>query len=285
MLVELFGSQAVIAEGPNNQNLYKQAVGLAQAGKLSEAEEPLNILLAQANDQVAQLLMFRGKLRAQSGRFQDAADDLEQIVKTDPVDHGPWFILTPLLVQTGETANYRANCKEMLRIFNDTTDGSIAERVAKSCLLAPSALDPEDVKLAAKLADKSVALTKEGEFWPWRRMTKGLAEYRQGQFAQASETIDVVEKEMRDAENAGRGAASIDTCKADSYLISAMAHYQLKESAQAQAALDQARAIVRSKLPDLNGRDLGPSWWDVLMTYILMSEASKTVGGWAPGQQ
>lgn len=276
--------QAVIAQEPKTEDLYKQALAQAEAGKLAEAEDSLNSLLAQANDQVAQLLMFRANLRADMGRFQDAASDLEQVIKINPSEHGPWFILTPLLVQTGEFAKYRTHCKEMLRRFSDTTDGSVAERGAKSCLRVPSALEPEDSVLAEKLADKSVALTKEGDFWPWRRMTKGLAEYRRGRFASARETIDGVQKEMSDAEHAGRSAASFDMCKADTCFIPAMAHHQLKEMDQGRAALEQGRSIVRTKLPGLGDKNLGPAWWDVLMTYILMSEASTAIGVSTPGQ-
>jgi tetratricopeptide (TPR) repeat protein len=284
LLEGLSGPRAAIGQETNNGDLYQKALALAQAGKLGEAEEPLNSLLTQENDRVAQLLFFRASLRAQMGRFQDAASDLEHVIKIDPSNHAAWFTLTPLLVRAGEIPEYRTNCKEMLRRFNDTTEAPIANRIAKSCLLVPSALDPEDVITAAKLADESVALTKEGEFWPWRSMTQGLAEFRRGGFARASELMDRFQKEMRDAEQAGTLSGDWSTCKADACFISAMAHQQLKQTNQAQAALERGRTIVRTKLPDLNGKDLGSDWWDVLWTYILMSEASKTVGVSAPAQ-
>jgi tetratricopeptide (TPR) repeat protein len=284
LLEGLSGLRVAIGQETNSGDLYQKAQALAQEGKLSDAEEPLNSLLAQENDRVAQLLFFRASLRAQMGRFQDAARDFEQVIKIDPSNHSPWFNLTPLLVRAGEIPEYRTNCKEMLRRFSDTTEAPIANRIAKSCLLIPSALDPEDVITAAKLADKSVALTKEGEFWPWRSMTQGLAEYRRGGFARASELTDRFEKEMHDAEQAGTLPGDWSTCKADACFISAMAHQQLKETSQAQAALARGRVIVRAKLPDLSGKDLGSAWCDVLWTYILMSEASKTVEASVPGQ-
>ena len=130
--------EGAMAQDRKSYELYTNAMALAQAGKPAEAETPLNAMLAQANDQVAQLLMFRAGLRAQTGRFQDAADrDMEQAIKINPANHWAWFISTPLLVQTGETAKYRAQCKEMLRRFDDTTDADIAERVAKTCPAAP----------------------------------------------------------------------------------------------------------------------------------------------------
>jgi hypothetical protein len=232
-------------------------------------------LLDQANDQVAQLLMFRAGLRVQKGRSHDAACDLEQVIQTTPSNHWPWFVSTPLLVQTGETAKYRAQCTEMLRRFSDTTDPDIAERVAKTCLLLPSTLDPEDSILAANLADNSVALSKKGELAPYRRMGKGLAEYRRGRFASASETIDLLQMELSEPANAG----SYDDCRACACFISAMAHHQLKETNRARAGLNLGREIVRTKLVSADGKYLTPAWWSVLMTQILMSEAAKTGGG------
>jgi tetratricopeptide (TPR) repeat protein len=151
---------------------------------------------AQASNQMAISLFIRASSRAEAGRFQDAAADFEQGIQINPSEHMAWFFLTSLLIQNGDMDKYRMNCKEMLRLFSDTTDGSAAERIAKSCLWVPGALDPQDAALAAALADKSVALTTEGEFWPWRRMAKGLAEYRRGRFKSASETIDLLLKEM-----------------------------------------------------------------------------------------
>jgi tetratricopeptide (TPR) repeat protein len=284
LLGGLLSPQAGIAQEPTNDDLYKKAQALAQAGKLAEAEEPLNRVLAQANDHVAQLLLFRADLRAKTGRFQEAATDLEQVIQINPSNHWPWFTVAPLLVQTGETVKYRTCCKEMLSRFNGTGDAPIANRVAKSCLLMPSALDAEDTVLAENLADKSVALTTDGGFWPWRSMTKALAEFRRGKFTHASVMIDLFLEQMSEAERSGALSGGWDTCEADSYFISAMTHSQLKEMEKARAALEKGRVIVRTKLPDLRGKDLGAAWWDVLMAYILMSEASTTVGPSTPAQ-
>ena len=262
--------KSVTAQEAKKGDLYEQAQALAHEGKLAEAEEPLNSLLARENNQIAQLLTFRASLRAQSGRFQDAIGDMEQAIQIDPSNHAPWFTISSLLVQTGDTAQYRKYCKEMLHRFNDTTDAPIANRIAKSCMLMPSALDSEDVAMAAKLADKSVALTTDGGFWPWRNMTAGLAEYRRGEFARASEMIDRFQKELNEAERSNGLSGDWSTCKADACFISAMAHHKLKETDQAKAAFDQGREIVRTKLPALDSKDLGQSWWDVLMAYILI---------------
>ena len=148
------------------KDLYNQALAQAQEGKLAEAEESANGLLTQASNQLSQVLTLRGNLRAQMGRFQDAAADLQLAIQLNPSESGAWTALATLLVQDGETAKYRTHCEEMLHRFNDTTDARVAAGVAKACLLMSSDLAPEDVILAEKLADKSVALTRKGEFFP-----------------------------------------------------------------------------------------------------------------------
>lgn len=260
------------------ENLYKKAAAQAQEGKLAEAEESANGLLMQASNQMAQLLVFRAGVRAQMGRFQDAAADLQLAIQWNPSDAGAWTRLTPLLVQDGEIAKYRTHCEEMLRRFHDTTDARVANGIAKGCLLLPSGLLPEDVTLAEKLADKSVALTADGQFFPWRSMTQAWAEYRRGAFAKAIELIEAFQKQLDDARQSGALSGAWNECKADAWFIAAMAHQQLKETDEAHAALAHGREIVQTKLPRLDSRNLGPGWWDVLIPYILMSEARKTVG-------
>ena len=135
-------------------------------------------------------------------------------------------------------------------------------------------MDAEDNIRAANLADNSVALSKEGEFGPTAEWAKRLAEYRRGRFANASETIDLLQMQLSEPANAG----STDDCRACACFISAMAHHQLQETNRARAALNLGREIVRTKLVNADGKYLTSAWWSVLMTQILMSEAAKTVG-------
>jgi hypothetical protein len=58
-----------------------------------------------------------------------------------------------------------------------------------------------------------------------------------------------------------------------------MAHFQLHQADEAQAALTSGLKIVRNKLPKLDGGDLGHAWYDVLPAYILMHQASDMVEG------
>src|ERR1700756_1382954 len=87
------------AQKLNVDDSFKQALALARAGKLAEAEQPLNRLLAQTNDPAipkAEILTFRAYLRGENGRFQEAAADLQQVIEIDPSNHVPWYLLAPL---------------------------------------------------------------------------------------------------------------------------------------------------------------------------------------------
>ncbi|EEF62964.1 tetratricopeptide repeat protein [Pedosphaera parvula] len=275
LLCGIIAPQTTAAQELNVEDSVKQAMALARAGKLAEAEEPLNRLLDQTNGKTipkAKILLIRAYLRGENARFQEAATDLKQVIEIDPSDHIPWFLLMPLLVQTGDMGEYRNYSKGMLQRFGNSTNAPIAERTAKCFLLMPAAGSPDDLTQAAKVAEKAVALAKNGEWLHWRLMTRGLSEYRQGHFARAIKTMELAQKELTKAED---GAWNM--CQADTYFVSAMAHHQLKQMDKASTAFGHGRVIVLTKLPSLDSKDLSPGWMDVLMTYILMHEAKTTI--------
>jgi len=263
--------QLASAQGPQMPEAFKQAFALVRAGKLVEAEQPINRLLTETNDSglpKSEILMARAFLRAENGRFKPAIDDFQEVIGIDPSEHVTWFLLTPLLIRTGQIDDYRDHCKSMLMRFRQTTNAPVAERTAKCCLLLPSAVSPTDLNLAVKLAESSVALGKKGEPIPWRRMTLALAEYRQGKFAQVLKTIEFAQTEVTKTRYAGH-----DACLADTWFISAMARHELKQFDEARTAFAHGRIIVQTRLPGLFSADLSFGWVDVLMTHILMQEA------------
>jgi serine/threonine protein kinase len=251
--------------------------------KYAEVDQLFENLLPKSSvsqSQRMEALGFRASTRARSGRWQEAAADLGQVIETDPSEQHNWFVLTPLLIQSGRIADYRTHCKAMLDRFGTSTDSEIADRVAKSCLLLPSAVGPDELTLACNLADNALTLGKGSQWLYWFQLTKGLAEYRQGHFTGAIEWMRLSQKEL-----ARRQTGDRDMCEADTYLVLAMAQHQLKQPDEARAALARGLEIVQKKLPKLDGGDLGLSWWDVLMSYILMREAKEMVEGTPSAQQ
>jgi serine/threonine protein kinase len=265
---------------PNDPDQWKNSLDnlvqvLRSEHKDAEVDQLFDQLLPQSGARKSQrvdILKQRGYLRARNGRWQEAADDLAQVIAADPSDEWDWYVLTPLLIQSGKLADYRDHCKAMLSRFGTTTDAGIAEETAKSSLLVPSAVSPDDLARAANLAQDAVTLGKDTPFLYWGQMTKGMAQYRQGDFTGAIET-------MRLSQNtsAKRPPGDRYMCEADAYFVSAMARHRLNQPDEARAALARGVEIVQTKLPKLDGGDLGLTWHDVLMSYILMREAKEMI--------
>lgn len=216
---------------------------------------------------------LRGSVLAQHGKWQEAAEILAQAVDAAPADYWNWSYLMPVLIQSGKISEYKARCHQMLGRFGTTSNGRIADLTAKSCLLLPSAIGPEDLDKVASLSESAVAHRKGGQI-AWRHMDRALAEYRLGQFTQALGSIRSVGKEATSLRKIERYE-----CEADACFVSAMAHCQLYESNEANTDLRRGAEIVQTKVPKLDGGTLGASWYDVLTTYILMREAEQTIGG------
>jgi tetratricopeptide (TPR) repeat protein len=214
------------------------------------------------------------ELMAQAGRFAEAASDLAEVINADESQDWKLYLLTPLLIQSGRLADYTNHCKSMLEQFEKTTNPSIAERTAKSCLLLSQAVSTNDLARATKLAAHAVSLSKEGDWMHWRLMTRGLAEYRSGRYNDALKTEALAQKAAVNARELNAPACEADTC-----FVSAMAHAKLNQKDRAHADLERALQIVQTKLPKLDNGDLGQRWFDTLMADIIMRETRETVEG------
>jgi len=209
---------------------------------------------------------------ASLGHWQSAATNLTWFIAVNPSNHWNWFLLAPILIQAGDLSGYRKESQAMLARFGETHDPEIAERTAKVCLLLPSAVTTQELATVGNLAERAVALGTNSPWKYWFQLTEGLAEYRQGQFSSSVETMQRIQKDF------GAGGNS-DDCEASSYMILAMGLQKLEKTQEARAALSQGLWIVHTKLPALNAKDLGPGWNDVVITYILMRQASEMIGG------
>jgi tetratricopeptide (TPR) repeat protein len=212
------------------------------------------------------------ELLAQAGQFTEAATDLAAVIDANESENWEFYMLTPLLIQSGRLVDYTNHCKFMLDQFEHTTDPPIAERTAKSCLLLPSAMGPDNFIRATNLAARAVSLSLHGQWLHWRLMTRGLAEYRAGRYSDALKTEALSQKALVHNHDLNGPA-----CEADTYFISAMAHQKLNQDQDARKNLDRALQIVEKQLPKLDNGDLGDRWFDTLMSHILMREAKQTV--------
>jgi serine/threonine protein kinase/tetratricopeptide (TPR) repeat protein len=241
---------------------------LQKQGKLAEAEQIFTEYLtpaAQNQFRSAGLLRSRGNVRARTARWKEAAADLSKVVQLNPNNSSSWFQLAPLLIESGDLAGYRENCHAMLALFGTTTDPRVAEQTAKACLLVP--ITEEDLASASRMADIAVTADKDRGWLAYYEFAKGLAEYRQGRFALASEW----------AKKALAKAREDNHLAAQSYIVMAIAHHQLSHTNDARIALDKAVEIVKTKLPKIESGPLTDNWQDWLISQILLREAETLI--------
>lgn len=203
---------------------------------------------------------------ARRGRWKEAAADAARTLELEPDEVADWISLAALLIANGDPAGYRDHRLAMLARFGTTKDPNYAQRIAKACLLLP--VTGADLSKISSLTD-SALLTQTSH---WREFTKGLTEYRQGQFASA------VERTGQTLAKPESGPAYAEFSAQDCMVL-AMAHYRLGHAAEAHAALAKGIAIVETKLPQLDTGDIGVYWVDWIIAQVLMNEAKALVAG------
>ena len=168
--------------------------------------------------------------------------------------------LASLLVESGDLEGYRRLCARVLTRLGATDDPSVAEWMAKDCLILPA--DGEQLSAAAKLADTAVTKGKDHLYFAFFEFAKGLAEYRQAHFASAVEWLQKV-----------LAHTGVDLRDAQAYLVLAMAHHQSGHSQEARASFAKGAEIIDAKLPKLESGDIGEGWTDWIIAHVLLKEA------------
>ena len=235
------------------------------AGDLAGGVEWLTEALQLTPDD-AVLLARRGELNGRLGRWQASVADLTRVTELAPDDHWSAYKLGPALVQIGEVDAYRRYCPKLLDRFEESKDVAIAERSGKACLLLPD-VDHAILKRAAKLADLGIENGRNSRSYPWYQLTKGMAEYRLGDFQQAAEWLQ---------KPAGNPRAA-RFCRPAAYFYLAMAQHRLGQTAEALRSFESAGQIVDQDLPTLESGDLTASWHDWLFADIARREAEKLI--------
>src|SRR5260370_16813676 len=96
-----------------------------------------------------------GLIHANQGQWQAAISNYTKVVNFVPTDHEAYHSLATLLVQVGDLGEYRRHCERTLRQFAGTSDPSIAERMAKDCLILPP--PAPDLETISKIVDVPLA--------------------------------------------------------------------------------------------------------------------------------
>jgi tetratricopeptide (TPR) repeat protein len=197
-----------------------------------------------------------GEVYGRGGAWPAAIRCFTRSVTADPTNHVAYHYLAPLLIQAGELGSYRELCERALIQFGETADPTVAERIAKDCLIMP----PPAVSLEklGRMADTAVAAGPGHSSWPYFALVKGLADYRQGHFAGALEWLQKIPAEE-----------AIPARTVAAYATRAMAECRLGQTNTASATLAGGIKLSQAKLTKPGRVD----WNDVLIARFLLREA------------
>jgi hypothetical protein len=171
----------------------------------------------------------------------------------------------------------------MVSRFGQTDDPMAAEQTARACLVMPDAI--EDLSLPGKLADRAIAIwgersnlrRNERENLDWAQITKGMGEYRNGQFAAAVASLDKNWGPHRsEKDRFWREFAFLKRTTASLFL--AMACQRMGQASEARRWLTQAQDVMQEQMPTNDFGDL-VLWPDWLMCQIVRREAEALLNG------
>jgi serine/threonine protein kinase len=198
------------------------------------------------------------------GRWNDAAAVSEELRKFDPTNSELYHFRVPLLVATGDVKEYRHLCGEIVSRFRNTTDPYVADKMAKDCLILPSA--GVDLESVAVLADVAVSRGSNAPVAPYFDFCKALAEYRLGHYQAATNWAGLAIQ------------GPFDYPKANAAAVMAMAQFKLNQLDNARTTLAYCKKVIEEKMPK-SAQDLGDVWQDWIVAHALQTEAKELIGG------
>ncbi len=232
--------------------------GIESSGKVVQPK------VVKAADQEATALVAAANAAARAGEWQNAFESLQQVLAAGSIRETDWSCATASALAAGETNTCLELCRQMMERFGETQDPASAERCAKQCLVLPG--------LSGELLDKTVERV-EFSFNArpndrWRQLSKGMAEYRQGQWSNALEMLRQPE------------LSSNLEISALAWPFGAMARHQLGDTNAARQALDEADSRLKLILETGKLAKAGNTTWDnYARAFAVHAEAERLILG------
>jgi tetratricopeptide (TPR) repeat protein len=183
-----------IAEGTDDSfSLGEQAAGddpalrkrVAEAAAKLKRSKEIAALPGQANACCA------------GGQHEKALSLLEEFCDANPSDTDASLTLAVWQTWFGHEADYEATRRRLVHQAQGTDQAGTAERAAKAYCICPST-DPAMFANALVLAQSAVELGKNGRYLPWYQLGLGLAQYRNGRYDAAVESLAQAEQTVGD---------------------------------------------------------------------------------------
>jgi len=172
----------------------------------------------------------------------------------------------------GDRSRHEAHCRWLMDRYRDAELPTDAERSVKGYLLFPSAEDPALLARAlerTRLATDYAVERGEGQYLLWFEGSRGMAEYRSGNYAEAIAYL----KKAADAESLYISSLALP--------FQALAEFAQGNRDRADALLKQARAAA-ARLPAPGTEEYLKEWTDTLTTQLALREAEKVIAGSQP---
>jgi tetratricopeptide (TPR) repeat protein len=196
---------------------------------------------------------------ARQGRLKEAAAEAALGIDQEPTNVWHYHGLAPLLAAQQDVEGYRALCRKITGQFVGTTNSRTAEFMAKACLLLPDSTADPNV-LGGLVQDPK-------DVYGW--FTRGLAEYRRGNFAAAT---NWTQQAINYAGSYGGNYSYVEA-----RMVAAMAHHQLTRTNEARSMIKEGVKLAEADTKQLTPGDLGFDWRARLRDQILMKEAKALI--------
>jgi eukaryotic-like serine/threonine-protein kinase len=235
--------------------------------KFGDAEQLLDEALTPAfveQPSSAELLILRVDLKARRGEWREAETDAVLAVEHQPTNSDRFHALASLLAITHNRPAYEQLCRRILVTFADTTNATVADRMAKDCLLLP--YSGMDLELIGRLADTAVTVGKDDWAMPYYEDTKGLSEYRLGHF---TDSVDWTQKALK--------RTDVSYLQAHAYAVLAMAQWRLGQKIAAREMLAKGNGLAPVMFPALEAEDSADAWSGWIFARISLDEATALI--------
>jgi tetratricopeptide (TPR) repeat protein len=255
-----FLRQAVRLAPTNPEHHVLLGVALIRGEKLAEAGDVLREAVRRFPAH-AGMRFGLGNVHAQQGQWDAALEAYRRGVELDPGVSEAWGRYALLCLWLGKRKDYCRICREMLDRFGNTERPLTARGIVWTC-----SLSTEPVGDLERLLTLAGRLDGGDERHPEHSSClrlKGLAGCRSGRFDEALRHLKLCSPD-------GAGPRT----DATTLLLLALAHHGLKQDKEARAALEKARSLLATAMPDpKKGRPFGEDWRLWLHCRVLVREA------------
>jgi eukaryotic-like serine/threonine-protein kinase len=248
-----------------------QAEAFVRNGSPDEADrvmQTVSPLLDELNASNAAAIYFAlGDWHARQAQWKEAATNYLASIAGQSGNFEAYDRLAAVLVQSADLAAFEQLRQQMLSRFGESTNPVLAGRIVRDCLILP--WSGAELERVGRIAD--AALQAGSNHWAWNHLqfAKALAEYRQGDFVAA---VDSLQNPLRD-----QGKDIVRDVEA--YMVLAMAQHRRGYPGYARDALTTALGLA-ARLPS-SDNDLQDwkAWNDWVIVQALMREAEELVNG------